>query len=123
MKFSELQKAQRMAGLPVTSADERIAQLEAERDALRAELDALKRHWRYDPELSAVVYVGDNRVKVAADFGKILDGDTFGHLIALMHNNLPSLLEAVEAIPEVIRISDRKHDAWDRVKAALEKLK
>lgn len=54
--------------------------------------------WRYDPELSAVVYVGDNRVKVAADFGKILGGDTFGHLIALMHNNLPALLEAVEAL-------------------------
>jgi len=45
------------------------------------------------------------------------------HLIALMHNSLPALLEAVEAIPEVIRISDRKHDAWDRVKVALERLK
>ena len=44
MKFSELQRLQRMEGITVLSADERIEQLEArlrtitkERDALRAE--------------------------------------------------------------------------------------
>lgn len=35
---------------------------------------------------------------------------------------LPALLECVEATREVLRISDRKHDAWDRAKAALAKL-
>lgn len=29
--------------------------------------------------------------------------------------------ELVEAVREVIRISDRKHDAWDKVKALLPK--
>lgn len=35
---------------------------------------------------------------------------------------LLTLVECAEALPEVIRISDRKHDAWDRAKAALAKL-
>lgn len=39
MKFSELQRVQRMAGVTVTSVDDRIAQLVKERDALRAELE------------------------------------------------------------------------------------
>lgn len=43
-------------------------------------------------------------------------------LIARMHNALPALLEAVEAMEEVIRISDRDHEAWNRVKTALAKL-
>lgn len=30
-----------------------------------------------------------------------------------------SYLEMVEALKEVVAISDRKHDAWDRVHAAL----
>jgi len=49
MKFSELQRMQRANGLTVTSADERISKLEScianameERDALRAELDAIR---------------------------------------------------------------------------------
>lgn len=29
----------------------------------------------------------------------------------------------IDAIAEVIRISDRKHNAWDRVKSELERLK
>lgn len=43
--------------------------------------------------------------------------------IALLHNHAPALIEAVKAMEEVIRISDRKHDAWDRAKAALDKLR
>jgi hypothetical protein len=49
MKFSDLQRLQRREGITVTSADDRIEQLERrlhtiteDRDALRAELDALK---------------------------------------------------------------------------------
>lgn len=30
--------------------------------------------------------------------------------------------ELVEALEEVVRISDRKHDAWDKAKAALAKV-
>ena len=50
MKFSELQRLQRMEGITVLSADERIEQLEArlrtitkERDALRAKIAEMER--------------------------------------------------------------------------------
>ena len=50
MKFSELQRLQRMEGITVLSADERIEQLEArlrtitkERDALRAKIEQMER--------------------------------------------------------------------------------
>ena len=50
MKFSELQRLQRMEGITVLSADERIEQLEArlrtitkERDALRAKVAEMER--------------------------------------------------------------------------------
>ena len=50
MKFSELQRLQRMEDITVLSADERIEQLEArlrtitkERDALRAKIEAMER--------------------------------------------------------------------------------
>ena len=53
MKFSELQRLQRMEGITVLSADERIEQLEArlrtitkERDALRAKIDAMEKRLR-----------------------------------------------------------------------------
>ena len=49
MKFSELQRLQRMEGITVLSADERIEQLEArlrtitkERDALRAKIERME---------------------------------------------------------------------------------
>ena len=50
MKFSELQRLQRMEGITVLSADERIEQLEArlrtitkERDALRAKIEEMEK--------------------------------------------------------------------------------
>ena len=53
MKFSELQRLQRMEDITVLSADERIEQLEArlrtitkERDALRAKIDAMEKRLR-----------------------------------------------------------------------------
>ena len=53
MKFSELQRLQRMEGITVLSTDERIEQLEArlrtitkERDALRAKIDAMEKRLR-----------------------------------------------------------------------------
>lgn len=39
--------------------------------------------------------------------------------LVAQHN---ALIEFAEAMAEVLRISDRKHDAWDRAKAALAKL-
>lgn len=60
MKFSELQRAQRTAGLSVTLADERIAQLEEERDALRAELDALRNQEPVQIEAVATVSFGED---------------------------------------------------------------
>ena len=37
-------------------------------------------------------------------------------------NHADTIAELVRAVQEVIRISDRKHDAWDAAKAALDKL-
>jgi len=37
-------------------------------------------------------------------------------------DRLDAIAELVRSIQEVIRISDRKHDAWDATKAALDKL-
>ena len=42
--------------------------------------------------------------------------------IFLPRNHADAIAELVRAVQEVIRISDRKHDAWDAAKAALEKL-
>lgn len=37
------------------------------------------------------------------------------------HENL--MRELMDALEEVLRISDRKHDAWDKAKAALARAK
>jgi len=42
--------------------------------------------------------------------------------ICLPRNHADAIAELVRAVQEVIRISDRKHDAWDAAKAALDKL-
>ena len=39
----------------------------------------------------------------------------------LMHN-AEAIADLIDAATEVIRISDRKHDAWDKAKEALDKL-
>src|SRR5574340_1210824 len=62
----------------------------------------------------------DGGVVGSSEWIWILDEDA--QLITLMKNTLPALIECVEAMPEVLRISDRKHDAWDKAKAALAKL-
>ena len=50
-----------------------------------------------------------------------VNGPIDGYIIFLIkHAN--AIAELVRAAQEVIRISDRKHDAWDAAKAALDKL-
>lgn len=60
-----------------------------------------KATWKYDNDLSAVVYVSGMKLKVAADFGKIDDSEANADFIALAHNLMPALLEAVEALREL----------------------
>lgn len=46
-----------------------------------------------------------------------------GHCGAVLtEHELRVLVGCAEALPDVIRISDRKHDAWDRAKAVLANL-
>lgn len=41
---------------------------------------------------------------------------------ALLRNHADAILGLVRAADEIVRISDRKHDAWDAYKAARAKL-
>ena len=50
-----------------------------------------------------------------------VNGPIDGYIIFLI-NRADAIAELVRAAQEVIRISDRKHDAWDAAKAALDKL-
>lgn len=43
-------------------------------------------------------------------------------VIAMQARQIQAMEELVAATKEVLRISDRKHDAWDRAKAALAKV-
>lgn len=60
-----------------------------------------KATWVYEDALSAVVYVSGDRLKAAADLGKIDDSKSLGEFIALAHNTMPLLLEAVEALEAI----------------------
>lgn len=45
-----------------------------------------------------------------------------GEMVRITPEQCMALVECAEALPELIRISDRKHDVWGRAKAALAKL-
>lgn len=56
------------------------------------------------------------------DKNKIIDPDAdVLELHPRYANCAAALTELIDATKEVVRISDRKHDAWDRVKAAIAK--
>jgi len=57
------------------------------------------------------------RLKAAAT-----DREGNAELAMFLINHADAIAELVRAVQEVIRISDRKHDAWDAAKAALDKL-
>lgn len=48
--------------------------------------------------------------------------DMIYECIDTLRDVLPELVEGAEAVQEVLRISDREHDAWDKAKAVFAKL-
>ena len=95
-------------------------------ETLRAAFGAAapKATWVYDPRDASVVYVSGRRV-LAADLGKIDDCTSKGEFIALAHNLMPSLIEAVDAL-EAMRCSGGSVEFqanFDWAKSVLEKLK
>lgn len=76
-------------------------------EELQAAFDAIpKQDWMYAYGLSAVVYIDEHKVKVAADLGKIDNSKELGEFIALAHNMMPQLLEAVELLKAYNTASD-----------------
>ncbi len=72
-------------------------------------LDALKRREEYEAELEAMTPAqrGENDARLEK-------------LKALIPQPAPAAAgELLEAMEEVIRISDRDHEAWDKAKAAI----
>ena len=58
--------------------------------------------WRYADDLSAVVYISDDKVKCAADLGKIDDSAVKGEFISAAHKFMPGLLALHEAVSATI---------------------
>lgn len=89
--------------------------------------DALTQYWQGSLKLRKVGYL--HRGEVHKRKQMTSDGREFapGQEVAYVFDGGPApiaatveeLAELVEAAEEVLRISDRKHDAWDRLKAAI----
>ena len=78
--------------------------------------------WRFDQEEMKIKGIDDvNFYTVIANVSPKMDysrGMTTQCANAKLIAAAPELLEALQ---EVVKISDRKHDAWDKAKAAIKK--
>lgn len=85
-----------------------------------------KQDWAYDSSCAAVVYVDKYCVRCAADLGRHDSTAQFGEFIALSHNLMPTLLEAVELLEAVGDTCDdaELHNLWEyKIEPLLERLK
>ena len=83
------------------------------------------RDYMSSPDGHALAWLGNNLIDTMApkvDGSRYKDPEDDAELICFLVNNADAIAELVRAAQEVIRISDRKHDAWDAAKAALDKL-
>lgn len=81
-------------------------------------------HWEYPAGDALAELVASDNNTIICDFG---DNETYYPTAGKEPNKADAKLiaaapELLEALIEVIRISDRKHDAWDKAKQIIKKV-